>query len=97
ASSAEVMGAATGEATGEAAGEAAGQAASKLAITKPTTYWLIDRRAREYLPSKHIREFQPSTFHGTRLGDDTGLSLPVGFPLSRKRARDRVPVYSAVQ
>jgi hypothetical protein len=63
----------------------------------PASYWLIDRAAREYLPTKSIREFQPSTFQGTRLGDETGLVLPVGFPLSRARVTERVAVYSAVE
>jgi hypothetical protein len=64
---------------------------------QPASYWLIDRAAREYLPTKSIRVFQPSTFQGTRLGDETGLVLPVGFPLSRARVTERVPVYSAAQ
>jgi hypothetical protein len=61
------------------------------------SYWLIDRAAREYLPTKSIRQYQPSTFQGTRLGDETGLVLPLGFPLSRGKASERVPVYSAVE
>jgi hypothetical protein len=73
----------------------AGDAAAQAIPTTPTTYWLIDKGAREYLPTRSIRVFQPSTFQGTRLGDETGLSLPLGFPLTRTRATERVPVYSA--
>jgi hypothetical protein len=81
-----------------AAGDAPVAAPTAPAIpTTTTTYWLIDRATREYLPTKSIRVFQPSTFRGTRLGDETGLSLPVGFPLTRTRATDRVPVYSAAE
>jgi hypothetical protein len=78
------------------AGEGTPAARSAPAGT-PTAYWLIDRAAREYLPTRSIRVFEPSTFQGTRLGDETGLVLPVGFPLARARATERVPVYSAVQ
>lgn len=77
------------------AAPAAGDAAAQTIPTTPTTYWLIDKAAREYLPTRSIRVFRPSTFQGTRLGDETGLSLPLGFPLTRSRASDRVPVYSA--
>lgn len=57
------------------------------------SYWLIDKRTREYVPAAHIREHRPSSWHGIRLGDDTGLSLPIGFPLSRKDVSQSVPIY----
>lgn len=84
-------------AAGDGGGQTTGQTAPPAIPTTTTTYWLIDRATREYLPTKSIREFQPSTFRGTRLGDETGLALPVGFPLTRTRASDRVPVYSAAE
>lgn len=80
-----------------AAGTAA-PAASAAPSRKPIDFWLIDKRSREYLPARDIREYEPSMFHGTRLGDDTGLSLPLGFPLmTRARATTPVPVYSAAE
>ncbi|MEM9491179.1 MAG: hypothetical protein AAGC55_18670, partial [Myxococcota bacterium] len=60
-------------------------------------YWRIAKKKGEYLARTDIREYRPSTWTGTRLGDDTGLSLPVGFPLSRKNVSHSVPVYSAAQ
>ena len=60
-------------------------------------YWLIDKKKREYLPATDIREYRPSTWRGVRLGDDTGLSLPIGFPLSRKNVSHSVAMYSAAK
>ena len=42
------------------------------------TYWKISR-GNEYIPAKSIREHKPSTYQGVRLGDDTGLALPIAF------------------
>jgi hypothetical protein len=39
----------------------------------------VARNAEEYLPKAHVREHKPSTYQGTRLGDDTGMTLPVAF------------------
>jgi lipoprotein-anchoring transpeptidase ErfK/SrfK len=59
-------------------------------------YWRITQRGkREYLPRQSVREYRPSTFAGVRLGDDTGRTLPMGFPLSREKVSASVPVYSA--
>ncbi len=55
-------------------------------------YWLIDFRTGEYLPRKYIRPYQPSTFKGIRLGDDTGNRLPMGFVLHHGRRQERKPV-----
>jgi hypothetical protein len=74
-----------------------GPAAQSAPAGPPASYWLIDKAAREYLSTKSIRVFQPSTFRGTRLGDETGLSLPVGFPLSRKQVTEPVVVYGAAE
>ena len=60
-------------------------------------HWAIDKARREYLATSEIREYRPSEWKGTRLGDDTGLQLPVGFPLSRKNVSHRVPVFSAAR
>jgi len=41
-------------------------------------YWKISR-GNEYVALKSIRVHEPSEYHGLRLGDDTGLRLPVAF------------------
>lgn len=60
-------------------------------------HWAIDKARKEYLATTEIREYRPSEWRGPRLADDTGLRLPVGFPLARKNVSHRVPVYSAAQ
>ena len=47
--------------------------------SKGKVFWKVARNAEEYLPKAHIREHKPSTYEGTRLGDDTGLTLPIAF------------------
>ena len=47
-------------------------------------YWKISRK-NEWLPAKAIEEHEPSTWQGTRLGDDTGLALPIGFVFPKQR------------
>jgi hypothetical protein len=42
-------------------------------------YWKISATAEEWLPASAIREHKPSDYQGTRLGDDTGLTLPMAF------------------
>jgi hypothetical protein len=42
-------------------------------------FWKISAREDEWLPATAIREHKPSTYRGTRLGDDTGLTLPMAF------------------
>ncbi|WP_428261944.1 L,D-transpeptidase [Haliangium sp.] len=83
--------------TGETGEPGEPGATSATAVPSALDYWLIDKREGEYLAAKHIREFEPSTFQGTRLGDDTGLSLPLGFPLMGRRYRTLVPVHSAAE
>jgi hypothetical protein len=57
-------------------------------------YWRIDRD--EYIAAASLRPLEPSRWHGVRLGDDTGRSLPLGFAFSREaRGRDHVPVFAA--
>jgi hypothetical protein len=41
-------------------------------------YWKISR-GNEYVPVKSIRQHDPSEYHGVRLGDDTGWTLPMAF------------------
>jgi hypothetical protein len=42
-------------------------------------YWHIDPRKNQYLLASSIRQHTPSTIHGIRLGDETGLVLPIAF------------------
>jgi hypothetical protein len=42
-------------------------------------FWKISAREDEWLPATAIREHKPSGYRGTRLGDDTGLTLPMAF------------------
>ncbi len=42
-------------------------------------FWKIAKNVDEYLPKSAIREHQPSRYQGVRLGDDTGLTLPIAF------------------
>ncbi len=42
-------------------------------------FWKIAKSDDEYLPRTAIREHKPSTYRGVRLGDDTGLTLPLAF------------------
>jgi lipoprotein-anchoring transpeptidase ErfK/SrfK len=48
----------------------------------------------QFVPAALIQQYEPSTWHGTRLGDDTGLHLPIGFTVAGKRAMGQVPVYA---
>ncbi len=50
------------------------------------TFWKVAAREEEWLPAKAIRELKPSTYRGTRLGDDTGLTLPIAFVWPRGSA-----------
>ena len=56
-------------------------------------YWRI--APDEYVPAKAIEPHEPSAWHGTRLGDDTGLSLPLGFAVPENNRIQGVPVYTA--
>lgn len=42
-------------------------------------YWKVAARAAEYVPSQAIRAHRPSVFEGARLGDETGIALPIAF------------------
>jgi hypothetical protein len=42
-------------------------------------FWKISKSADEYLPVSAIRQHDPSRYQGVRLGDDTGLTLPLAI------------------
>lgn len=48
-------------------------------------YWKISR-ANEYVLAKAIRAHKPSPYRGVRLGDDTGLELPIAFVAPKRGA-----------
>jgi hypothetical protein len=50
-------------------------------------YWKVTKSPPEYVLASMIREHTPSAYHGVRLGDDTGLTLPVAFVLPRGGGR----------
>lgn len=58
-------------------------------------YW--DIGGKEYLPVENLREHKPSEWRGVRLGDDTGLELPIGFVMNRKNYGYRVVVYKTAK
>jgi lipoprotein-anchoring transpeptidase ErfK/SrfK len=55
------------------------------------TFWRI--AAGELLPASAVRPHEPSPWHGTRLGDDTGLALPIGFAIAADRRERTVAVW----
>lgn len=56
-------------------------------------YWKIG--TGEYLAAAAVRAIKPSRWAGTRIGDETGLSLPVAFALARKARNKKIPVYDS--
>ncbi len=48
----------------------------------------------QFVAASLIQQYEPSAWHGTRLGDDTGLRVPVGFAMAAKSAMGKVPVYA---
>lgn len=54
-------------------------------------YWRIE--SHRYALARLITPHVPSQWHGTRLGDDTGRSLPLGFAMDRRRPLGWVSVY----
>jgi hypothetical protein len=46
-------------------------------------YWKISKSPAEYIPASYVTVHEPSAFHGVRLGDETGLALPIGFVMPR--------------
>jgi hypothetical protein len=47
------------------------------------TYWKIAQKDNQYVLASAISKHQPSHFSGARLGDDTGLAVPVAFAWPR--------------
>lgn len=52
-------------------------------------YWKVSQ-GNEYVAKKSVYEHKPSTFHGLRLADDTGLTLPVLFVWPRQNGVKQV-------
>ncbi len=42
-------------------------------------YWRVAQKDNEYVLRSAISQHRPSTFRGSRLGDDTGWTLPIAF------------------
>jgi len=42
-------------------------------------YWKIDRKGNEYVLRQAITPHRPSLYGGVRMGDDTGLAVPLAF------------------
>ncbi|MEZ4366170.1 MAG: L,D-transpeptidase [Kofleriaceae bacterium] len=42
-------------------------------------YWKISPRDNEWVLASSVRQHRPSGYDGVRLGDDTGLTLPIAF------------------
>lgn len=59
-------------------------------------YWKISR-GNEYVPLKSIRIHEPSAYQGVRLGDDTGLSLPMAFVWPKQKDAKHVWVRKNAQ
>ena len=43
------------------------------------TYWKVSQKDNEYVLASAIRPHKPSLYTGTRLGDDTGWTVPIAF------------------
>ena len=43
------------------------------------TYWKIAQKDNQYVLKSAISQHRPSTYNGTRLGDDTGFGVPFAF------------------
>ena len=47
------------------------------------TYWKIAQKDNQYVLASSISKHQPSHYSGGRLGDDTGLAVPIAFAWPR--------------
>ncbi len=61
-------------------------------VIRGAAHWRIGRN--QYVRASLIDPYVPSPWHGTRLGDDTGLGLPLGFAVAEKNALGPVPVHA---
>lgn len=73
-----------------------GNVTVRLYGDKPRTvdgkrYWNIGKR--EYLPEENVRMHKPSDLHGVRVGDDTGIQLPIAFASNHVNYGHKVTVY----
>ncbi|MBT8493120.1 MAG: L,D-transpeptidase family protein [Deltaproteobacteria bacterium] len=59
------------------------------------TYWHIG--GGEWLAQELVRIHQPARHRGVRVGDETGLSLPLAFAVDRKDPVRRVMAYPSAQ
>lgn len=61
-------------------------------VIRGAAYWRIG--PDQFVRASSIEPHEPSAWHGTRLGDETGLDLPLGFALAEKNGLAPVPVYA---
>jgi lipoprotein-anchoring transpeptidase ErfK/SrfK len=62
------------------------------AMIRGVPHWNIGQD--QYVQAKAITPHEPSAWHGVRLGDDTGRTLPFGFALTAKAPLGPVQVWS---
>ncbi len=56
------------------------------------SYWKISQKEQEYVLARSISPHKPSSFGGSRLGDDTGWALPIAFVFPRVASWGRATV-----
>jgi L,D-transpeptidase-like protein len=56
-------------------------------------YWKISQKDSEYVLRQAITPHRPSVFGGGRLGDDTGLALPIAFVWPRVYGWQQIATY----
>ena len=61
-------------------------------VIRGAVHWRIG--PDQFVRASSIEPHEPSAWHGTRLGDETGLELPLGFALAEKNGLAPVPVYA---
>ncbi|HTE54735.1 MAG TPA: L,D-transpeptidase [Kofleriaceae bacterium] len=64
-------------------------------IIRGAAHWRIG--PAEWVRASLVEPHEPSAWHGTRLGDDTGLALPLGFAIGEKNGLGPVPVYAEAE
>jgi len=48
-------------------------------VVNGRVYWKINPHEEEFIPASTVHQHEPSPYGGVRLGDDTGLALPLVF------------------
>jgi lipoprotein-anchoring transpeptidase ErfK/SrfK len=61
-------------------------------VIRGAPHWRIG--PTEYVRASLVDPYVPSAWHGSRLGDETGLELPVGFAVAEKGAMGQVQVWA---